>query len=99
MSVSMITYRKGGTHDKVVAATKKLKAVMEKHGATGVTLGQQTAGPNPGEWVIRIHCTSWEAFGKMMQNAMSDAKGREAVAGLDAITEMLSRRIISGVDL
>jgi hypothetical protein len=99
VSVSMVTFRKGGKREAVMAATKKLKVVMVKHGATDVTLGQVTAGPDSGQWVIRIHCADWVAFGKMAQGAMNDPKGRDAVAGLDAITEMVSRRVIAGVDL
>jgi hypothetical protein len=33
MSVSVVTYRKGGTHETVTAAARKLKAFAEKHGA------------------------------------------------------------------
>ena len=99
MSVSMVTFRKSGKRKAVMAATKELKVVMEKHGAKAVTLGKVTAGSDSGQRVIRIHCADWKVFGKKAQGAMNDPKGRDAVAGLDAITEMVSRHVIAGVDL
>lgn len=99
MSVSLVTFRKGGTGEAMIAATRKLKVVMEKHGAEGVTLGSVMAGPDAGQWVVRIICSNWEAFGKVSQAATNDPAAHEAVAGLDAVAEVVSRRLIAPVDL
>ena len=99
MSVSLVTFRKGGTRDAVATATKALKAALEKHGAESVTLSHVTAGPDAGQWVIRIMCANWEDFGKAMQAGSGDPSVHAAVAKLDSVTEMVSRRMISTVDL
>jgi len=99
MSVSLVTFRKGATSEAMIAATRKLKVVLEKHGAERVTLANVTAGPDAGQWVIRIVCANWEAFGKAMHAGTDDPAVREAVAGLDAVAEMVSRRMIATVDL
>ena len=99
MAVTMVTYRKGGNHDAMVAATRKLKDVLAKHGADSVGLNQVAAGPDPGQWVILIGFANWEAFGKTVQSALNDPAGGEAVAGLDAISEVVSRRVVAGIDL
>ena len=99
MSISVVTARKGGARDVMMAATQKLKAVMEKHGAESVVLSQVMAGPDAGNWVIRIMCTNWESFGKAMQAATNDPAAREAVAGLDAVSEMVSRGLLASLDL
>ena len=99
MSVYMLTTRKGGTREAMIAATRKLKATAEKQGAESVTLSQVVAGPDAGQWVIRIMCANWQAFGKAAEAATSDRGAQDAVAGLDAISEVVSRRVVAGVDL
>jgi len=99
MAVSVVTFRKGGTHEAMIAATRKLKAAAEKNGAESVVLSNVRAGPDADQWVIRIQCTNWETFGKAIQAGSNDPALREAVAGLDAISEVVSRRLLSGVDL
>ncbi len=99
MSISVVTVRKGGTRDAVTAATRKLKVVLEKHGAESVVLSQVMTGPDSGNWIVRILCTDWEVFGKVMQAASNDPALREAVAGLDAASEMVSRRLLASLDL
>ncbi|MGC1408306.1 MAG: hypothetical protein WA864_05085 [Acetobacteraceae bacterium] len=99
MSVYMLTTRKGGTAEAMIAATRKLKAAAESHGAESVTLSQVVAGPDAGHWVIRIMCANWQSFGELAEAAMSGRAGQDAVAGLDAISEVVSRRVVAGVDL
>ena len=99
MSVYMLTTRKGGTRDAMVAATRKLKAAAETHGAESVTLSQVMAGPDAGQWVIRIMCANWQVFGELAEAATSDRAAQDTLAGLDAISEVVSRRVVVGVDL
>jgi hypothetical protein len=99
MPISVVTTRKGGAHEAMIAATRKLKTTVERHGAEGLTLNQVVAGPDSGQWVIRIMFASWESFGKAMQLASDDKGAQDAIAGLDAISEVISRRVVAGVDL
>ena len=99
MTVSMVTSRKGGAREAMIAATRKLRTAAEKSGAESVVLSHVTVGPDTGQWVIRITCTNWEAFGKAMQAASNDPAAQEAIAGLDAISEVVARRVLVGVDL
>jgi hypothetical protein len=99
MSVTIVTTRMGGTREDVTAAVRKLKAITERHGAEAVTLSLEMAGPNAGAWVIRIQCADWEVFGKLGDVAMNDREAQQAVAGLDAVAQLVSRRVISSVDL
>lgn len=99
MSIYVVTARKGGTREAMIAATRKLKAAAEKHGAESVTLSQVMAGPDSGHWVIRIASANWDAFGKAMHAAMNDKGAQDAIAGIDAIAELVSRRVVAGVEL
>src|SRR5271155_1422423 len=99
MPISVVTTRKGGTGEAMMAATRKLKVALEKHGAESVVLNQVMAGPDSGQWVVRIMCANWEAFGKVMQAASNDPAVSESIAGLDAVSEMISRRLLASLDL
>ena len=44
-------------------------------------------------------CANWQSFGELAEAAMSGRAGQDAVAGLDAISEMVSRRVVASVDL
>jgi predicted pyridoxine 5'-phosphate oxidase superfamily flavin-nucleotide-binding protein len=101
MSVAMVTVRKGGTREAMIAATRKLKAVVEKHGAESFALNQIVIGASAdsGQWVIVIGFTDWEAFGKGMQATTNDPASHEALAGVDSISQIVSHRAVAGVDL
>ena len=99
MTVSVVTARKGGAREAMIAATRRLKAAGEKIGVESVTLSQVLAGPDPGQWVIRISFADWEVHGKAMQLVANDPAAQDVLAGLDAISEVVSRRVVVGVDL
>ena len=99
MSVSVVTNRKGGTRATVVPATAKLKAAWIKNGAQDVVLSQVMAGPDTNNWTVRIAFANWESFGKAMQNASNDPAIGEAIAELDGVSELVSRRLMGTVDL
>jgi hypothetical protein len=99
MTVTVVTYRKGGTRDAVVAAARKGKAVWEKHGADRFMLSAVTAGPDPGHWSIAIMFANWGAFGKAMEGAATDPALWEFLSEMDATSEMVSRRLLMSVEL
>ena len=99
MPISVVTTRKGGTGEAMMVATRKLKVAFEKRGAESVLLNQVMAGPDSGQWIVRIMCANWEAFGKVMQAASNDPTVSESIAGLDAVSEMISRRLLASLDL
>lgn len=99
MPISVVTTRKGATAEAMIGATRKLKAAAENHGAENLSLNQVMAGPDSGLWIIRFMCANWEVFGKVMQAASSDPAARDALAGLDAVSEVVSRRVLASLEL
>jgi hypothetical protein len=99
MSVSVVTYRKGGTREAVTAAAQKLKAYAEKHGAGQLVVNSVIAGSDVGQWALVVTFADWEAFGKSMKSASSDPEFAQLISGLDAAAELVSRRIVMSVDL
>jgi hypothetical protein len=99
MTVSVVTYRKGGTHEAVTAAARKLKAFVEKHGAERFTLNTVTAGSDAGQWALIVTFADWGALGKAMQSASSDPAFAQVLAEMEAAAALVSRRIVASVDL
>ncbi len=99
MTISVVTYRRGGTHDVITAAARKGKAVFQKHGAAAFIASQVLVGPDAGQWAIVIAFANWEAFGDAMQGATNDPMFHEFVAAMDAVSETVSRRILTSLDL
>jgi hypothetical protein len=99
MTVSVVTYRRGGTGEAVKAAAQKLRAFAEKHGAPQLLVNSVIAGPDVGQWAFVLTFSDWEAFGKSMKSAASDPAYAQVLSGLDAAAEMVSRRIVMSLDL
>jgi hypothetical protein len=99
MTVSVVTYRKGGTRETVTAAARKLKAFVEKHGAQGLILNAVTAGADAGQWALVLTFADWRAFGESMQSGMSDPAFTQVLSEMDAAAEVVSRRVLVSVDL
>ena len=101
MSVYMLTTRKGGTREAMMAATRELKATAEKHGAESVTLSQVVAGPDAGQWVIRDLVRQLAGI-RQGGGSRYDRQGCARMPSRDwmlAISEVVSRRVVAGVDL
>jgi hypothetical protein len=99
MTVSVVTYRKGGTPEAVAAAAQKLKAFVVQNGAQQFMLNSVVAGADAGQWALIITFADWDAFGKSMQGASNDPAFRQVLSDLDAVAELVSRRIVMSVDL
>lgn len=99
MTVSVVTYRKGGTREAITAATRKLKAFVEQHGAQQLVLNSVTAGPDAGQWALVLTFADWATFGKSLQSASGDPAFAQVLSEMDAAAEIVSRRIVVSVEL
>jgi hypothetical protein len=99
MTVTVVTYRKGGTREAVTAAARELKVFVVKHGAEGLALNAVTAGPDAGQWALVLTFADWGAFGESMQSSFSDPQFAQVLSEMDAAAQMVSRRILVSMDL
>ena len=98
MSISLVTTRKGGTGEAMMAATRKLKVRWRSMGPRA--LCSTKSWPDPIRPVDYSNLyINWKSFGKVMQAASNDPALSEAVAGLDALSEVISRRLLASLDL
>ena len=98
MGVSVVTYRKGGTREAVVVAAARGREVFKRHGADNFLLNQVVAGADTGQWAIVISFKDWASFGSVMQAVSQDPAFLEFIAGMEAASELVSRRILTGVE-
>jgi hypothetical protein len=99
MSVTTVTYWKGGKPEQIVPAAKQAKAILIKHGAQHVELNKVYAGPDTGQWAVVVNFGNWNAYGKSQQALLEDAEYQTLLARVGEISEMTSRRIVVSVDL
>ena len=99
MSITSVTYWKGGKPEDLVVAAKKAKAIIVKHGAQQFQLGRGHAGPEVGQWAAISTYSDWESYGKVQQALADDTKYQALLAQVGAMCELTSRRIVVGVDL
>ena len=99
MSVTAVTYWKGGKPEDIVAAAKKAKAIFAKHGAQNFQLNRVHAGPEAGQWAVVTSFSDWAVYGKLQQALTDDDNYQKLLAQVSAMCELTSRRIVVSVDL
>ena len=99
MSVTAVTYWKGGKAGDIVAAAKKAKAIFAKHGAQNFQLNRVHAGPDAGQWAVVTTFSDWASYGTLQQALAGDEVYQDLLAQVSAMSELTSRRIVVSVDL
>jgi hypothetical protein len=99
MAINLVTHRKGGKSEEVIAASKQLKTVVMKHGAEDLQLFTEIAGPGAGQWVVVIRFKDWEAYGRALAGTTSDPQAMAALGALESLSEITGRRLVAGVEL
>jgi hypothetical protein len=99
MAINLVTHRRGGKQDDVIAATKQLKAFVMKHGADDLQLYTEIAGPDAGQWVLVIRFKDWESYGRALAAATADPQFSATLGALEDLSDITSRRLVAGVEL
>lgn len=99
MAINLVTHRKGGKPEEVIAATKRLKALVMKHGAEDLQLFTEIAGPDAGQWALVIRFRDWESYGRALAGATADLQFAATLGALESLSEITSRRLVAGVEL
>jgi sugar phosphate isomerase/epimerase len=97
MTVTSISYWKGGADPEVFAILKRAQAIMHGHGALGTELGIVHAGTDAGAWQVSTRYADWEAFGRAMQAYAHDAELQAVLGQMRAISAMLSHHVVARI--
>jgi hypothetical protein len=99
MTISSVSYWRGGEDEDVATIAGRAKAVVTKHGAERYELMIVNAGPEAGQWIIIISYRNWESYGRAMEALAHDPEIHALVAEMTAISELTSHRIVASIDL
>jgi hypothetical protein len=61
-AITVLTRLKSNKHDEMVAAGRKAKALIEKHGAELYRVSKFHTGQWVGEWLVVSRYSCWSAF-------------------------------------
>ena len=70
-----------------------------KHGAQQLQLNRVHTGPETGLWAVAITFSNWESFGRAQEAIAADAEFQALMTQVGSISELISRRILVGIDL
>ncbi len=99
MSITAVTYWKGGKPEDIVAAAKKAKETYARHDAHRFQLNRVHAGPETGQWAVVTTFDNWELYGRVQEALANDAEFQALLGQVAAMSELTSRRIVASIDL
>lgn len=99
MSVTEVTYWKGGKPDQFLPIAREAKDILLRHGAASVQLTRVHAGPEIGQLAAVISYSGWEAFGRAREALANDSGYQALLARAAEFAEITSRRIVTSIEL
>jgi hypothetical protein len=98
-AINSLTRWKGGKHEEMVAAAKKAKALIERHGAEYFRLSRFHTGNFAGEYLVVSRYANWAAYARAQEGLAEDAEYQKLVAHVMSMAEMTARNITVSIDL
>jgi hypothetical protein len=98
-AITQLTRWKGGKHDDMVAAAKKAKALIEKHGAELFRISKFHTGNFAGEWLVVSRYADWAAYAKAQDGLAKDSEYQKLLAHVGSMAEVTARNVTVGIDL
>jgi hypothetical protein len=99
MSVSNVARWHGGKTDEMVAAAKKAKDFMMKHGADFAAISRVHTGPNSGDWLFLTRYADWPALARAQEGLAKDSDYQKLVVSVSTMSTMVERTILVGYDI
>src|ERR1041385_105840 len=97
MTISAVSYYRGGTVDVVTPLAKALKAAYVKHGV-GYRLSRFETGPNAGDWLVITTCE--ESIQDATKAAIDkDPEFQRIFAEIAKFATRMSREMVLDLDL
>src|SRR6476620_3065275 len=98
MTVSAISYYRGGTIDVVAPVAKRLKAAYLKHGIA-YRLSRFETGPNVGDWFVVVTLADQTAYDKAHAAIAQDPEIQWAFAEIAKFAKRISQEMVVDLDL
>jgi hypothetical protein len=98
MTVSAVSFYRGGTVENVTPLAKKMKAILLKYGVAYQVSRFQT-GQNVGEWMVVVQYADWMAYAKAQDSFADDPEHRQVVTEISQIVTLIRRELVVDLDL
>jgi hypothetical protein len=98
MSVSAISFYRGGTVENVTPLAKRMKAVLLKYGVS-YQLSRFQTGQNVGEWVVVVRYADWTAYAKAQDAFVHDSEHRQVVTEISELVTLIRRDLAVDLEL
>jgi len=92
MAITSMTRIKGDNIEEVIKVAKKVKQIVEKHGAEFFRMSRFHTDPWIGEWLVVTRYSSWEAYGKAQDGMAKDPAWAKVLADTAKIGQFMGRR-------
>ena len=98
MTLSAISYYRGGTADDVLPWARTLKAIYLKYGV-GYRLGRVQTGANEGDWCVIVTYADATAHETAQARFARDHDIQRAFTAIAKFAKRISREMVIDVDL
>jgi hypothetical protein len=98
MSVSAISFYRGGTVENVTPLAKRMKTALLKYGVS-YQLSRFQTGQNVGEWVVVVRYADWAAYAKAQDAFVHDPEHRQVVTEISELVTLIRRDLAVDLEL
>ena len=98
MTVSAVSFYRGGTVEDVTPLAKRMKAILFKYGITYQVSRIQTDQPI-GEWMVVVQYANETAYAKALEDFSHDPDHRQVVRDISKIVTLIRRDLVVELDL
>lgn len=98
MTVSAVSFYRGGNLDSVAPVARKLKAAYFHHGI-GYRLSRVDTGPNAGDWLVIVTYADQQAYDKAQAAIAQDPECQQAFHAIATFARRVSREMVTDIDL
>ena len=98
MTISAVSYYRGGAIDEVAPLAKRLKALYVKYGV-GYRLSRVQDGPNKGDWFALVTYADATAYEMTQSQFAGDGELQQTFDDISKFARRISRQTLADVDL
>jgi hypothetical protein len=98
MTVSAVSFYRGGTMENVTPLAKRMKAILLKYGITYQVSRVQT-DQTVGEWMVVVQYADETAYIKALEDFSHDPEHRQVVTEISKIVALIRRDLVVELDL
>lgn len=98
MTVSAVSFYRGGSIDSVAPLARKLRAAYFKHDIA-YRLSRVDTGPNAGDWLVIVTYADQQAYDKAQAAISQDPECQKAFQEIATFAKRVSRELVTDIDL